>query len=103
MKALILAALPVAALLVSAPAAAQFAEVNDPAPGASSLLSADYANAERTFEQAIEGLKQANALTQLSDAYAIYSEFLERRGQSRKALEVLKQAWKLRDQAANAH
>ncbi len=47
MKALILAVLPVAALLVSAPAVAQFAQVNDPAPGASLLLSTDYANAER--------------------------------------------------------
>lgn len=63
----------------------------------------DPTNAERMFELAIEGLKQANALTQLSDAYAVFSEFLERRGHSRKALDVLKQAWKLRDQAANAH
>ena len=63
----------------------------------------DYGNAEHTFEQAIEGLKQANALAQLSDAYALFSEFLERRGQSRKALEVLKQAWKMREQAAAGH
>jgi tetratricopeptide (TPR) repeat protein len=63
----------------------------------------DVTNAEHTFEQAIEGLKQANALTQLSDAYAAFSEFLERRGQSRKALEVLKQAWKTREQAAGNH
>ncbi len=63
----------------------------------------DYGDAERTFEQAIEGLKQANALAQLSDAYAAFSEFLERRGQSRKALEVLKQAWKIREQAAGSH
>ena len=31
------------------------------------------------------------------------TEFLERRGQSRKALEVLKQAWKTREQAAGNH
>jgi tetratricopeptide (TPR) repeat protein len=63
----------------------------------------DYGNAERTFEQAIEGLKLANAFAQLSDAYALFSEFLERRGQSRKALEVLKQAWKVREQATAGH
>jgi tetratricopeptide (TPR) repeat protein len=63
----------------------------------------DYAGAERTFEQAIEGLKRANALPQLSDAYAAFSEFLERRGQSRKALDVLKQAWKLREQSVGNH
>lgn len=46
MKALFLA-LP-GALLISAPAAAQIgATVNDPAPGYSSLLGANYANAER--------------------------------------------------------
>jgi hypothetical protein len=46
MKVFILAALP-SALLVPAPAVAQFAQVNDPAPGYSSLLGADYATAER--------------------------------------------------------
>jgi hypothetical protein len=52
MKALIFAALPTAALLVSSPAAAQFAQVNDPAPGYSSLLGANYANAEREIQSA---------------------------------------------------
>jgi Flp pilus assembly protein TadD len=53
MKALILAALPTAALLVATPAAAgQFSQVNDPAPGAASLLSSDYANAEREIRAA---------------------------------------------------
>ena len=53
MKALILAALPTAALLVSAPAtAAQFGQVNDPAPGYSSLMGADYATAEREIRAA---------------------------------------------------
>jgi hypothetical protein len=47
MKGLILAALPTAALLIPAPAIAQFATVNDPAPGYSSLMGANYANAER--------------------------------------------------------
>jgi Flp pilus assembly protein TadD len=54
MKALILAALPIAALLISAPAAAaaQFDQVNDPAPGAASLLSSNFANAEREIRAA---------------------------------------------------
>lgn len=53
MKALILAALPTAALLISAPATAeQFAQVNDPAPGAASLLNSDYASAEREIRAA---------------------------------------------------
>nr|NUR38305.1 hypothetical protein [Sphingomonas sp.] len=53
MKALILAALPTAALLVATPAtAAQFGQVNDPAPGAASLLSSNFANAEREIRAA---------------------------------------------------
>jgi hypothetical protein len=51
MKAL-LVALPAAALFVSAPASAQLAQVNDPAPGYSSLMSADYATAEREIRAA---------------------------------------------------
>jgi hypothetical protein len=47
MKSMIFGALPAAALLVSVPASAQFAQVNDPAPGYSSLLSSDYSAAER--------------------------------------------------------
>ena len=53
MKALILAALPTAALFFATPAAAgQFSQVNDPAPGAASLLSSNYANAEREIRAA---------------------------------------------------
>jgi Flp pilus assembly protein TadD len=52
MKALILAALPTTALLAATPAAAQFAQVNDPAPGAASLLNSDYGNAEREIRAA---------------------------------------------------
>jgi Flp pilus assembly protein TadD len=53
MKALILAALPTAALLVASPAAAgQFSQVNDPAPGAASLLNSDFGNAEREIRAA---------------------------------------------------
>ena len=51
MKALFLAALP-AVLLIPAPAVAQFAQVNDPAPGSASLLSSDYASAEREIRAA---------------------------------------------------
>ena len=51
MKTMIFAALPVA-LLVPAPAVAQFATVNDPAPGYSSLMGADYATAEREIRSA---------------------------------------------------
>lgn len=47
MKALINVVLPIGALVLSAPAAAQFAQVNDPAPGYSSLLKSDYSAAER--------------------------------------------------------
>jgi hypothetical protein len=52
MKALFLAALPMVALLVPAPAVAQFATVNDPAPGYSSLLGANYSSAEREIRAA---------------------------------------------------
>ena len=50
MKALILAGLP--ALLLSAPATAQFSSVNDPAPGSASLIGSDYATAEREIRAA---------------------------------------------------
>jgi len=51
MKAMIFTAQPVA-LLAASPAAAQFGQVNDPAPGYSSLMSADYASAEREIRSA---------------------------------------------------
>lgn len=46
MKNFRLAAL-LAALLIATPATAQLSQVNDPAPGYSSLMSSNYANAER--------------------------------------------------------
>jgi Flp pilus assembly protein TadD len=52
MKVMILAALPTAALLVPAPAIAQFASVNDPAPGYSSLMNSNYSSAEREIRAA---------------------------------------------------
>lgn len=50
MKALVLLGLP--ALLLSAPASAQFSQVNESAPGSASLLSSDYAGAEREIRGA---------------------------------------------------
>ena len=47
MTARIILVLPVTAALVSAPLAAQGLPVNDPAPGYSSLMSANYGQAER--------------------------------------------------------
>ena len=53
MRFVILAALPAAALLASAPAsAAQLGSYNDPAPGASSLMRSDFSNAEREIRGA---------------------------------------------------
>jgi tetratricopeptide (TPR) repeat protein len=60
----------------------------------------DDAGAERNFDQAIERLRAADAVHSLSDAYAQYSAFLERRGNNKKALDILKQAWQLRERAA---
>ena len=51
MKALIFA-LPAAALLVPTAASAQLGSYNDPAPGASSLMRSDFANAEREIRGA---------------------------------------------------
>ncbi len=62
----------------------------------------DEGGAERNFEEAIRRLRAADAIYPLSDAYAQYSAFLERRGNSKKALEILKQAWQLREHSAAA-
>ena len=59
--------------------------------------------AEQSYDQAIACLSgpegQVVAPQQLGDAYAQFSAFLERRGQSKRALEVLKQAWRVREGA----
>lgn len=55
--------------------------------------------AEASFEQAIALLEKAGARQHLGDAYAAFSNFLETRGQSQRALEVLKQAWNIREGA----
>jgi Flp pilus assembly protein TadD len=52
MKTLIWGALPAVALLVPAPAAAQYGPVNEPAPGYSSLLSSNFTGAEREIRAA---------------------------------------------------
>jgi tetratricopeptide (TPR) repeat protein len=58
----------------------------------------DEAAAQR-FERAIERLKAADATYPLSDAYAQYSAYLERQGNSKRALEILRDAWQLRERA----
>lgn len=49
--------------------------------------------AHQTFEEAVTLLREADAPERLRDAYAQYSEFLERKGDSRSALEMLRQAF----------
>jgi transcriptional regulator with XRE-family HTH domain len=64
----------------------------------------DEKGAERNFEDAVRRLRAADATYPLSDAYAQYSAFLERRGNSKKALDILKQAWQLREHStSNPH
>ena len=55
--------------------------------------------AEASFEQAIALLEKTGARQHLGDAYAAFSTFLEARGQSQRALEVLRQAWNIREGA----
>jgi tetratricopeptide (TPR) repeat protein len=55
--------------------------------------------AEANFEQAIELFEKADARQHLGDAYAAFSKFLEARGKSQRALEVLRQAWNIREGA----
>jgi len=56
-----------------------------------------HAEAEQSYEQAITLLGGAEATQHLSDANAQFSAFLERRGQGQRALDLLKQAWRLRE------
>lgn len=49
--------------------------------------------AQRTFEEAISLLRESDASERLRTAYAKFSEFLERKGDSRRALEMLRQAF----------
>ncbi len=58
--------------------------------------------AKRSYETAIEMLEGVDAPQHLADAYASYSEFLEQHGESQRAFELLKQAWRLRENMVNA-
>ncbi len=55
----------------------------------------DYSSAEKNYKQATDLLDGTDAIQARSDAYARYSEFLERRGQGDKALKLLRKAWQL--------
>lgn len=57
--------------------------------------------AKASFERAIAMLEAADAPQHLADAYASYSEYLEQRGESKRAFELLKQAWRLRETLSN--
>ena len=83
-------------------------ELDDPVEHAESLLmqaqvgeaQKDYTAAEKNFKQATDLLDSTDALQPRSDAYARYSEFLERRGQGDNALKLLRKAWQLSGHAA---
>ncbi|MDE3230947.1 MAG: tetratricopeptide repeat protein [Chloroflexota bacterium] len=53
--------------------------------------------AETSYESALAMLQDADAPQDLADAYAQYSAFLEQRGEGSRALDLLKQAWRLRE------
>lgn len=53
--------------------------------------------AQTSYEAAIEMLQEAGSPQHLADALAGYSEFLEERGEGARALDLLKQAWRLRE------
>ncbi|HEX9036221.1 MAG TPA: tetratricopeptide repeat protein [Ktedonobacterales bacterium] len=55
--------------------------------------------AETSFEEAIAALEKAGAQQHLGDALAVFSDFLQARGQSQRAFEVLRQAWTIRESA----
>jgi tetratricopeptide (TPR) repeat protein len=78
-------------------------ELGDVGQHASSLLvlakvqetRKQISEAIQSFEKAIELLQSAStASEQLRDSYAQFSEFLERHGESKRAFEMLKQAYK---------
>lgn len=55
--------------------------------------------AEASYEQAIALLEKAGARQHLGDAYAAFSTFLGNRGQSQRALDILRLAWNIREGA----
>lgn len=56
--------------------------------------------AQQSYEASIALLQDADAPQHLADALASFSEFLEQRGEGAKALNLLKQAWRLRENLA---
>jgi len=56
-----------------------------------------YKDAQQSYEAAITLLQEADAPQHLADALASFSGFLEQRGEGQRALDLLKQAWRLRD------
>ncbi|MGO8947392.1 MAG: tetratricopeptide repeat protein [Ktedonobacterales bacterium] len=50
--------------------------------------------AAASFERAIDLLQSTTSVEQLREAYAQFSEYLERHGESKRAFEMLKQAYK---------
>jgi HTH-type transcriptional regulator, quorum sensing regulator NprR len=52
-----------------------------------------YKDAERSYSEAVELLQSAGAGEPLSAAYAEFSHFLERRGESQRAFQMLKEAY----------
>lgn len=60
----------------------------------------NFTGAEENFKRATELLDNTDATQARSDAYARYSEFLERRGDGERALKLLRKAWQLSGRSA---
>ena len=60
----------------------------------------NFAGAEENFKRATDLLDNTDATQARSDAYARYSEFLERRGEGERALKLLRKAWQLSGRSA---
>ncbi len=58
------------------------------------------AQAKSSYESAIAMLESAGAPQHLADAFAGYSEFLDQHGEDQRAFELLKQAWRLRENSS---
>lgn len=59
-------------------------------------------DARQSYETAISMLESTDAPQHRADAYASYSAFLEERGEGQRAFDLLKKAWSLRENLANA-
>ena len=60
----------------------------------------NFTGAEENFKRATDLLDNTDATQARSDAYARYSEFLERRGEGERALKLLRKAWQLSGRSA---